>query len=435
MENLQALLDAAPAGGVVTLDPAKAYGPAKFSKRLTINGNGAVLSGSGNVLELAPGADGSVVRDVAARGSTALNAALFLVRAPHVALERVTATDGTQYGIRAYHTTDLTVAGAVIRRVACGVEINGFGNGVLLNDLDIAQIDRMMLDTVSGWGGDGINFFRTDPAAVMRVSRLSVRGSRAKTALAPWPWDGSAIEAYGSSGKVIVDGFVISDCVNFVEVGTDDPTQVATGWELRNGTVTGNPVTSPGWDRNCQGMYLRANKNFLVEGVVFSDVDDFALAVVAGGTYGGAQSGNILRNCTIRLKAGPSITGYGVTRAYVVASGADPRVWDVYGNTVVCAVGFDAGLVATKTARTPTEMQALAGWSMTGEKWGPAALPAPDPCDARVAAVQAVLDAERAASAALAATLTAERDAARAQADARLGVIQDAIARLSQGNK
>lgn len=380
---LQPLIDATPALGHLDLVAGTVYGPGKIAKKITVNGNNARATSTGNVLDLAPGSDGTIVRDLIADGPTALNSACFLVRAP-VTLERVTAQDALQYGIRQYRTNGVTVNGATIRRVGSAYEVNGFGDGTVLNDVNISQIDRIMVDTAAAWGGDGISLFKTDVNGTVRVNRITVSGCRAKTTLAPWPWDGSAFEGYGVTGKLIVDGFMVNDCVNFVEVGTDTgtPTLVPTGWELRNGTVNGNAVTAPGWDKNCEGLYLRANKNFIIENVTFNNVDDFVMVLVAGGTYGGAMGNNVFRYNTINIKAGGSGVGYGPNRAYIIGASLDPKAFgDVYGNKVV----FDPATtpdVALFNGKPPTNKVSVwasqTGWSLTGETWGPNA--PVDPC-------------------------------------------------------
>lgn len=439
---LQPLIDAAAKFDTIDLD-GKAYaGPVNDrSKALTFEGHGSssIEGSSSDVLTLGAGA---ILHGVNVRGANGLAKSNVLVLGAGVVIEDGVIEDSRGapgnrgstggFGIRMYHTDDLTVRRTRFAHNATHIEVNR-GGGLLTEDVIFESADRMMYDdgTSATNGGQSVAIYYGN-GKTNTILRGSSTGNRARTiGGSSWPWDGSFAEGYGS-GILIVDGTVVRDSVNICEVGTSDPLIVPTGWVFKNMRVWGNPDLAPTFlsGRNCEGFYLRANKNFVISDNEFRDLDDYLINIVSGGQYGGTVGGNLVTRNKLWLKSGPSGTAYAQNAAYVIGSGMVPSTFGKIEDNTVYFVAAQNPAVGNMSGKGITNN--LATWKTwtgygTGETWGPEPPPA-DPCaqleatllltqtelsvtKATLTATQNSLTATRAELAATQATLTATQTA------------------------
>jgi hypothetical protein len=326
--SLQAAHDKAEPGD--TLAPAAGtYAGLKITKPLTIEGGGGLLiDGPGNTVEFTPTAAGCTLRGATVRGSTGQNNANLLVRAPDIVLEDLTITDALCFGIRQYQADRLTMRRIFIAQVAAGIEVHRCGAGSFAEDVTVNDVNRMVIDSASGNGGDAWQFFAsTGPYHLLRPK---VARARAKT-VASWGWDGGGFQGYGPCGPVLIEDWEVRDSVNVCEVGTDPSMGgVPTGWIFRNGDAYGvsEPVP-PTHEKACVGWLLRANVNFLIEGNRLHGLDWWTFNLASGGTYGGLTSGNVIRDNDVWIKRDA------VEAHYVMAGpGVDMNAYSIYNNRI-----------------------------------------------------------------------------------------------------
>jgi hypothetical protein len=342
--SLQAAHDRAQAGDVLA-PRAGTYAGLRITKVLTVEGGGGlIIEGPGNTVEFTPTAAGSALRGATVRGSTGPTNACLLIRAPQVLVEDVAVEDGSCYGVRQYLADALTMRRVSISRVAAGVEVHRCGAGSVAEDVVISDVDRMVVDSPGGNGGDAWQFVAS--TGPYRLLRPKVARARAKT-VAPWGWDGGAFQGYGPCGAVVIEDWEVRDSVNVCEVGTDAAMGgVPTGWVFRNGDAWGiSEIVPLTHERACVGFTLRANIGFLIERNRFHSLDWWVFSLVAGGAYAGPTSGNVFRDNDVWIKPDAPEARY-----VVVGAGVDASAYSIDGNRV-----------HLDPARTPGGVASVAG--------------------------------------------------------------------------
>ncbi|MCK6453900.1 MAG: nitrous oxide reductase family maturation protein NosD [Alphaproteobacteria bacterium] len=154
--DLQAVLDRAADGDVVTLQRGEHRGPVRIARRLVLRGEpGAAIVGPGKGSVVTVSAPGAVVRGLVVRGSgrdlDAMDAGVFVERTATDAVVEGNRLFGNLYGIYLHGA-----ANAVARRnEIVGIRegrINEFGNGVSVWNAPGAKV----LDNDISYGRDGI---------------------------------------------------------------------------------------------------------------------------------------------------------------------------------------------------------------------------------------------------------------------------------------
>ncbi|HEY3164250.1 MAG TPA: hypothetical protein VGJ71_07810, partial [Candidatus Limnocylindrales bacterium] len=169
-----------------------------------------------------------------------------------------------------------------------GIEVSYGGSGVRIENNDIHDNDRMVVNTIGGSDDRGAN------AVVLNhtVGPLLITGNRMwnNRALSyDYGYDGGAVEIYASSGAEISSN-VMWNNENVIETGTDG-TACDSNRFVRN-VAYGGTKTGP-----TMGLILRCASNMLVANNTFSDLDRFVFDITANtGTFGGSIEGLTLRN-------------------------------------------------------------------------------------------------------------------------------------------
>lgn len=154
--NVQAVVDSASPGDVVTLLSGEHKGPLDIRKTLTLNGvPGAVLLGSGHGSVVTLRAPNSVVRDLEIRGSgtdmEAMDAGVFVTKTARAAIVEGNAIVGNLYGIYLHGAPNSAAIGNRIVGMREG-RMNEAGNGVSVWNAPGAKV----IDNDISFGRDGI---------------------------------------------------------------------------------------------------------------------------------------------------------------------------------------------------------------------------------------------------------------------------------------
>jgi hypothetical protein len=341
---LQGVIDSeCNSGDTLDIGSATYAGPVKAGKQLHIVGTGAIEGGS-KVLELQ--VDGSSAAGFTIRGARTDDpkkdncSGLSLATAHDVHLADLVIEDNEGYGVRAYESDRVTAERLWIEGAAQCFKADKSG-GHTLTDVTMSA-DRMLIDdgTLAVTGGNAFVVYKSKGHGTITLIRPVILKARARTnSDVGWNWDGSAFEWYGACDAAIIEDWKASDSVNILETGTSTPTEVGTGWVLRNGDAYGNAAGHGEEETSCQGLYVRAGNGMLVEGNRFHSLDDFVLQITSGGSYEGAMAGNRFIGNWIGLKPGTSESDYRQHSAYIIGGAVADTYHDAFtevdGNTVV----------------------------------------------------------------------------------------------------
>ena len=182
--------------------------------------------------------------------------------------------DHAGFGVNIFWSRNITIAGNDISRNGTGVHVVGEGGGVVIEDNDIHENNRMIrntprdVDAHDDYGAVGVDIGRTK--GPLLVQRNRIWGNRA--ASYDYRWDGSAFSVYGASGVTISDN-VAWDNQNLLETGTDPGAACADNRFVRN--LAYGETTSG----RSQGIILRCGERMLITHNTLVNIDDFALLV------------------------------------------------------------------------------------------------------------------------------------------------------------
>lgn len=182
--------------------------------------------------------------------------------------------DHEGFGVNIFWSRNISIVGNDINRNGTGVHVVGEGDGVVIEDNDIHENDRMIrntprdVDAHDDYGAVGVDIART--TGPLLVQRNRIWGNRA--ASYDYRWDGSAFSVYGASGLTISDN-VAWDNQNLLETGTDPGGACADNRFVRN---LAYGATTSG---RSQGIILRCGERMLIAHNTLVNIDDFALLV------------------------------------------------------------------------------------------------------------------------------------------------------------
>ena len=205
---------------------------------------------------------------------------------------RLTENDG--YGILVSESRDVTVADSEIDHDRTGVEVNGDGAGVVIQDDRIHDNDRLIratprsVNSNDDYGASGVSLVRTTGPVL--VAGNQVWGNRAPSD--DYGWDGSAFEIFSASGVTIRDN-TAWDNENLLETGTADGAPCADDVFARN-VAWGQASRG-----RARGIILRCGERMLLAADTLVDFDDYALMVgtnspVFSGSLDGARVVDVL---------------------------------------------------------------------------------------------------------------------------------------------
>lgn len=367
--SIQAAVDKAVAGDTLAMT-AGSYAGFKASKRLNYRGDGVVIEGPGNTVELTAGAAGStMVGAMTIRGSTGENAAALLLRADDFTADGVTFEEAANgFGVRAF--ADRThLQRNTFRKLGCAVEFNTKAAGSIVEDFTLAQMDRMV--TID-WGGTGFNFYATAGPTIIR--RGTMIGCRALSSR--YGYDGGAFATYAGSKGVTIEDVEVRDSLNVYEDGHTDVQPDNANWTWRRVKVYGDPakVTDQWWitpkDRSCMGFLIRATQNVLVEDCELVNLDGWYFMFDHSSRHAGLVKAVNVRNNRLVHKDGDN-------RAYIVLAGITPSEITV-NNRVQRAPGLRYTAHNEVLKANTNDLAAFKKWGVlvgAGETWGPLETP------------------------------------------------------------
>ncbi|MBI5130571.1 MAG: nitrous oxide reductase family maturation protein NosD [Rhodopseudomonas palustris] len=154
--DLQAVLNGAGEGDVITLAPGEHRGPITIGRKLTLNGRpGAALVGNGRGSVVTVTAPDVTVRGLTVRGSgrdlQAMDSGVFLAQSAPRALIEGNTIEGNLFGVNVYGAAGSRIAGNTIEGLR-GVRLNDAGNGVRVWNAP----DVVVEGNIVRYGRDGI---------------------------------------------------------------------------------------------------------------------------------------------------------------------------------------------------------------------------------------------------------------------------------------
>ena len=155
--SLQAVLDGAADGDVISLQRGEHQGPVRITRKLTLEGDpGAILRGPGRGHVVTVSASGAVIRDLTLIGSgidlERMDSGVFIEKSAKGAVIERNRIEGNLYGVYIHGADDAIVQGNVIIGMREPGRINESGNGVSVWDAPGAKV----LDNDISFGRDGI---------------------------------------------------------------------------------------------------------------------------------------------------------------------------------------------------------------------------------------------------------------------------------------
>ena len=199
------------------------------------------------------------------------------------------ATNNRSFGIKVSGSTGVLIRGNEIVKNETGIEVSYGGANVVIEDNDIHDNDRMVVNTVGGnedRGANAVVLHKTNGPLTIRANRMW--NNRATSY--DYGYDGGAVEIYSSSGATIVDNTMWNN-ENVVETGSDGTIGCANNTFARNVAYAG-ARTGP-----TMGMILRCAQNMLVANNTFSELDRFVFDINASASsFGASVEGLTLRN-------------------------------------------------------------------------------------------------------------------------------------------
>jgi parallel beta-helix repeat protein len=283
--TVQHAVDAAPAGGVVSIGPGTFDGFTVRRSGLTIRGvAGTVIRGDTDVI-LVEDVTSARLSDLEVTGARfPFGAGIRVNRSSGVIVERTTLRDNRSFGIKVADSTEVTIRDNDIGHNETGIEISRAGEGIAVLDNLIHDNDRMV---TASRGGNGIVFHLTTGAITVGGNRLW--GNRAPH-LDDAGYDGGAFEVYGAS-NLLITGNLLWDNNNTMETGTDGVAP-CTGNTFSRNTVRALGAV-PG---QTEGLILRCAEAMQVAHNTFDGLDGYAFYVSADGAYSGSIAGLAIRN-------------------------------------------------------------------------------------------------------------------------------------------
>jgi parallel beta-helix repeat protein len=216
-----------------------------------------------------------------------------------------TVTGNSSFGVYLESSTAITVSGNDISHAGAGVYVSYGGEGTIISDNDVHDIDRMIRATVTPGnddaGGDGIAFHRSTGQVLVTGNRVW----RARAISPDYAWDGGGFSIYGAS-NVTFEGNVVWDSENILETGTDPGVPCEDNVFVRN--VAYGDVSAG----RMQGMFLRCATRMLVAQNTFVGLPWWVFLLGPdSSTYSGGSNGLRILDNIVDLH-GTSAKVYGI---------------------------------------------------------------------------------------------------------------------------
>jgi hypothetical protein len=193
------------------------------------------------------------------------------------------------FGMKVSSSTGVLIKGNEIAKNETGVEVSYGGANVVIDDNDIHDNDRMVVNTVGGnddRGANAIVLHRTNGPLMISGNRMW--NNRATSY--DYGYDGGAVEIYSASGATI-SGNRMWNNENVIETGSDGTNGCNDNEFVRN-VAYGGARTGP-----TMGLILRCAADMLVANNTFSELDRFVFDITANASsFGASIEGLTLRN-------------------------------------------------------------------------------------------------------------------------------------------
>ena len=155
--SLQAVLDGAADGDVISLQSGAHQGPVRLTRKLTLEGDpGAILRGPGRGHVVTVSASGAIVRGLTVTGSGTdlerMDSGVFIEKSAKGAVIERNRIEGNLYGVYIHGADEAIVRDNVIIGIREAGRVNDSGNGVSVWDAPGAKV----LDNDISFGRDGI---------------------------------------------------------------------------------------------------------------------------------------------------------------------------------------------------------------------------------------------------------------------------------------
>jgi parallel beta-helix repeat protein len=263
-------------------------------------------------------------------------------------------TDNHSFGIDVNGSSDIAIRRNSITVNDTGVRVNRNGSGVLIEDNQVNDNNRMVINDSQGGndsGASGIVFLYTTGPSLAR--RNTLHGNRA--ASHDYGYDGSAFEIYGASNVTMSEN-VIYDNQTVLETGTGGQ-GCNDNVFVRNISWGGNDksiVTVGGAQTN--GIHLRCATRMLIANNVFDDIDYWVYDINLSSGFASSIDGfRILNNIHFQRKA----KVYGIETTL-------PGNAVIDGNVSWTTGGPLADIRGKGSARSVEEMRAMTGQEQHG---------------------------------------------------------------------
>jgi parallel beta-helix repeat protein len=265
-----------------------------------------------------------------------------------------TVTANSSFGVLLHSSTEITVSGNDISHTGAGVYVSYGGQGTVIRDNTIHDIDRMIRDTATPTnddaGGEGVVFHRSTGHA--RVTGNRIWGARAVSS--DYVWDGGGFSIHGAS-NVTFDGNLLWDSENVLETGTDS------GLVCANNTFVRNVVYGAVTAGRMQGMFLRCATDMLIAHNTFVDLPWWAFLIGADSpTYSGSSDGLRIVNNIVDF-GGTDAKVYGIATALPEGLVIDANLTRTGGTFATLPGGVVVPDLATFRSLTGLETRGISG--------------------------------------------------------------------------
>lgn len=385
--SIQAAHDKAQAGDTLNL-AAGGYAGWRGTKKLNYRGDGVVIEGPTNTVQLASSAAGSTfVGAMSIRGSTGENNACLLVKADDVFADGLTFEQGASHGVRAY-SNRLHLQHVAFKHLGCAAELNTKAAGSIIEDFTVDQMDRMV--TID-WGGTGFNLWANAGPVIFR--RGTMEGCRA--ASTRYGHDGGAFAAFNGAKNVTIEDVSIHDALTIYEDGGPSGSPANAGWTWRRVTGKGDAakVTDQWWvtptGTSNKGFLIRDTQDVLIEDCQLINLDGWYFNLTQDSRWAGSvERVNLLNNRLVH-KAGDN-------RAYLVRAGINPAEITV-NNTIQRSPDLKYTAYNEALKGNTNDLAAFKKWGLNvgaGESWGSLEMPLEQALRERDEARKALADCE-----------------------------------------
>lgn len=220
-----------------------------------------------------------------------------------ITLRDMTVTQNAGFGIHIYASHNVTVEGSDISHNGTGVQVTDDGEGVVINDNDIHENDRMIRDTVSptndDYGAEAVSFDGTTGHVVATNNRIW--GNRAPSH--DYVWDGGAFSIFGAS-NVLIGWNTVWDNENVLETGTS-------GSPCANDQFVRNEAWGATSQGRSWGIFLRCGQDLLIAQNTIVDLDAFILSVDDdSSSFASSIAGARILNNILVMRNGGKVFGF-----------------------------------------------------------------------------------------------------------------------------